>query len=161
MPNGNVPGTGGRPGSGSSPSNRGLIERRLPSGATSQRVPGVNSARTYFPDSQHGRGGGSEFFPPPPPVSGRHNRDYWRQARHHYDRYSDYWFGGHHSWRRFIHGCQPAPWFWANYHHVYTWPWVFGYYEPRAYVNFGWHTPYWYGHTYYSVVELVRCTVRV
>ena len=138
-------------GSGSSPSNRGLIERRLPSDATSLRVPDVNSARARYPDNSNRHGGGSEFFPPPPPppIGGRHDRDYWRHARHHYDRYGDLWFGGHHSWRRFIHGCYTAPWFWSHYSYVYSWPWVFGYCEPSVYVNSGWNTPYWYGYSYY------------
>jgi hypothetical protein len=100
-------------------------------------------------DAYSGRRG-QEFLPPPPPLPGRHHsrHDYWRDVRHHYDRYSDHWFGGAYSWRRFIRGCYSAPWFYPCYSSVYTYPWVFGYYDPFAYVSFGWRTPYWHGHVY-------------
>jgi len=32
---------------------------------------------------------------------------------------------------------------------MYTYPWVFGYYNPAVYDRFGWYTPSWYGQTYY------------
>jgi len=77
------------------------------------------------------------------------SHDYWRKARHHYDQYADHWFGGAYSWRHFIHACEPAPWFWNHYTHIYQYPWVFGYYDPVVYVRYGWPAPFWYGHVYY------------
>jgi len=88
-------------------------------------------------------------LPPPPPLPGMSHDDYRHRLRHHYDNYGDRWFHGAHSWRRFLHSCAPAPWFWTYYPYMYTFPWVFGYYDSSVYMNFGWHFPRWYGHTYY------------
>jgi len=105
------------------------------------RVPDVNSARY-----------GSGFRPPPPPrpsASHGYSDRYWRDSRRHYEHYGQRWFGGAHSWRRFLHSCRYAPWFWSHYSYVYSWPWVFGYYYPAIYYQYGWWTPRWYGQVYY------------
>jgi len=74
--------------------------------------------------------------------------DYRDRLRDHYGRYADHWFGGHHSWRHFIHGCEPAPWFWPQYYSLCAYPWVFGFYEPVLYVRYGLPAPVWYGYVY-------------
>lgn len=122
------------------PSNRGLIDRYRPSTGGSPRLPDVNSAPRR------------EVLPPPPPApvfSGRIDRGYVYDVRFHYSRYADWWFGGAPSWRVFIHAVEPAPWFWRSYGYIYSWPWVFGYYEPAVYVSWGWWVPVWYGRVYY------------
>lgn len=124
----------------SSPSNRGGIDLYRPGTGNAPRVPDVNSGRP-----------GSEFRPPRPPAHGSsgYSHSYWRDSYRHYRRYADCWFGGAHSWRRFIYGCSSAPWFWSHYSYVYYWPWVFGYYYPTVYADYGWWTPRWYGQVYY------------
>ena len=127
---------------------RGRIGR--PAVSESPRAADVNSGLR-----SQSRDGGAEHhgwlppLPPPPPLPGMSGHDYRRALRHHYDNYADHWFGGHSSWRHFIHLAAPAPWFWTQYPYVYRYPWVYGYYEPAVYASFGLYTPSWYGQAYY------------
>jgi len=123
--------------SGVAPGSRGLLDR------DARGIPYADSGQEFLPP------------PPPPPIGGHRGdwddhrwNDYYDDAHHHYNRYGHNWFGGHHSWQRFIGASIGAPWFWPSYSYVYQYPWVFGYYEPEVYASFGFHTPYWGGRVY-------------